>query len=550
MSILASYFRIDGLSLFIGASIIFFFVLTVIYSFPNRKDLRGSASYYASILLTLLCSLGAAIANQWLLFLLFWGALGLFLYLLINQGNRERTPATAAKTLIIVGGSDAFMILGVGLLHNITGSFGMANAPISIHSPAAMLAYLCLAVGALAKAGAMPFHSWVPDMAEDAPVAVTAFLLASLDKLLGIYLLFRLSTEMFELTPALQTLLMAIGSVTIVAAAMMALVQGDLKRLLGYSAVSQVGYMVLGIGTGNPVGIAGGIFHMLNHSIYESSLFMGGGAVEKSAGTTELDKLGGLAKTMPAAFGTFLVASLAISGVPPLNGFASKWMIYQGIIESIRTGHPLSIVWLAAAMFGSALTLAYFMKVVHAVFMGQPSVHMQRRKNQPLDAGFLMTAPAVALAFLCILFGIFAASIPLKMLIFPCLGFSVPFQGIWNSGLATALLVVAMAAGAILYWLGSISRTRQTAIFIGGETVEENPEMRVSGGEFYNTIEDLGGLKKAYKLAEERRLDPYDAGTAAAMSFTRVLQRLHHGVLPSYLAWCLLGATILLFLMR
>ena len=154
---------------------------------------------------------------------------------------------------------------------------------------------------------------------------------------------------------------------------MMALVQHDLKRLLGYHAVSQVGYMVLGIGTGSPVGIAGGLFHMLNHAIYKSCLFFGGGAVEKSAGTTDLENLGGLARSMPVTFGTFLVASLAISGVPPLNGFASKWMIYQGIIESARGGGHLWVLWLVAAMFGSALTLASFMKVVHAVFLGQPS---------------------------------------------------------------------------------------------------------------------------------------------------------------------------------
>src|SRR4030042_5389712 len=119
---------------------------------------------------------------------------------------------------------------------------------------------------------------------------------------------------------------------------MMSLIQHDLKRLLGYHAVSQVGYMVLGIGTGNPIGIAGGLFHMLNHAIYKSCLFLSGGSVEKKAGTTELDKLGGFAKIMPITFVTFVIASLAISGVPPFNGFASKWMIYQGIIEIGKNG--------------------------------------------------------------------------------------------------------------------------------------------------------------------------------------------------------------------
>ena len=112
----------------------------------------------------------------------------------------------------------------------------------------------------------MPFHTWVPDAAEDAPIPVVAFLPASLDKLLGIYFLARITLDMFVMDLGMNTFLMAIGSFTIVAAVMMALIQHDLKRLLGYHAVSQVGYMVLGIGTGNPIGIAGGLFHMLNRS--------------------------------------------------------------------------------------------------------------------------------------------------------------------------------------------------------------------------------------------------------------------------------------------
>lgn len=177
---------------------------------------------------------------------------------------------------------------------------------------------------------------------------------------------------------AMNTVLMITGSITIVAAVMMALIQHDLKKLLGYHAVSQVGYMVLGIGTGNPLGIAGGLFHMVNNAIYKSCLFLSGGAVEKRTGTTNLEKLGGFAKIMPISFVTFLIASLAISGVPPLNGFASKWLIYQGIIETVRNGGYLWVLWLVAAMFGSALTLASFMKLTHAVFLGQPSKAVNR----------------------------------------------------------------------------------------------------------------------------------------------------------------------------
>ena len=133
--------------------------------------------------------------------------------------------------------------------------------------------------------------------------------------------------NLFTISRPMSIFLMAIGSFTIVAAVMMALIQHDLKRLLGYHAVSQAGYMVLGIGTGSIIGIAGGLFHMLNNAIYKHGLFLSGGAVEKKVGTTDLGRLGGLSRFMPISFVTCLIASLAISGVPPFNGFFSKWMI-------------------------------------------------------------------------------------------------------------------------------------------------------------------------------------------------------------------------------
>ncbi len=141
-----------------------------------------------------------------------------------------------------------------------------------------------------------------------------AYLPASLDKLLGIYLLARISLHMFVLNEPLKFLLLIIGAVTIILAVMMALVQHNLKKLLAFHAVSQVGYMVMGIGTGVPIGIIGGLFHMLNHAIYKCCLFLGAGAVEKRTGTTELEELGGLAKSLPVPFISMVIAAFAISG--------------------------------------------------------------------------------------------------------------------------------------------------------------------------------------------------------------------------------------------
>lgn len=541
MILFKEYFQFDFLSIFVGGFVVFFSLLTILYSAGFMGKRKGLIKYYLYLLLTALASLGAVFANHLVVFIVFWGFLGLLLYLLINFGQKPNTSYTSKKTFIIVGGTDALMLLGIALIHRLTGTFMMNAMDITFDTNLDTIAYLCLAVGAFAKAGAMPFHTWVPDTAEDAPTPVTAFLPASLDKLLGIYFLTRISLDIFVMNKAMNTFLMIVGSFTIVAAVMMALIQHDLKRLLGYHAVSQVGYMVLGIGTGIPIGIAGGVFHMLNHAIYKSCLFLSGGAVEKRAGTTDLEKLGGFAKIMPITFITFLIASFAISGVPPFNGFVSKWMVYQGIIDTAKEGGGLWVVFIVAAMFGSALTLASFMKLIHAVFLGQPSQEL----GKPRETGITMLIPTVTLATLCVVFGVFAYRIPLKLLIFPSLDLDITFLGTWVANTATLLIIVGIVIGFVIYFLGTLAKTRQTNVFVGGESLEHYPDMRVSGTEFYNTIKEIGVLRAIYKMAEKKWFDIYDVGVAITFSFNKVLRYMHNGILPTYLAWCLLGMGIL-----
>lgn len=538
--------RFDNLSTFVATFVGIFSLLIILYSVGFMRNKAGLVRYYSYIILTFVASLGAVFSNNLVLFMVFWGILALTLYLLIGFGDRKRTAATAKKTFIIIGAADALMLLGLALVWRITGTLQMDSINISLETPLATWAYLCLAAGAFAKAGAMPLHTWVPDTAEDAPTPVTAYLPASLDKLLGIYFLVRISLGMFQMNAGMNTFLMAVGSFTIVAAVMMALVQHDLKRLLGYHAVSQVGYMLLGIGTGNPVGIAGALFHMLNNALYKSCLFLSCGAVEKRAGTTDLRKLGGFGKTMPFTFVAFLVASLAISGVPPFNGFASKWMVYQGVIEVGKNGGYLWIVWLVAALFGSALTLASFMKLTHAVFLGQPAQH----KRETKEVGFSMWAPPVVLATLCVIFGVFAFQIPIRRFIAPSVEGHIAYTGTWGATLATLLILVGIVIGVVIYLLAKVKTTqREVDAFIGGEVLEQHPDMRTSGVDFYDTIRDLPVLHGIYELAHRRAFDVYEWAKSFCAFFSKILRLVHTGVLTTYLLWMLLATVVLLFVL-
>lgn len=539
-SIQGDLLYVDGLSRFIVLGIGFFGALVALYSRRFMAYYREYRSYYAYVIWTIGFSILAALSNNIILLVVAWGFLGLTLYMLINAGG-ARAAGTAKKTFIIIGGSDSLMILGFALVWLITGDLNLSNIKITIDNSMAFWAFLLIAIGAFAKAGVMPFHTWVPETAEDAPIPVTAFLPASLDKLLGIYLLARLVLNVFILNSSTYALLMIIGAVTIIAAVMMALVQHDFKRLLGYHAVSQVGYMVLGIGTGNPVGIAGGLFHMLNNAVYKSGLFLGGGSVQYKTGKSDLDSLGGLSKFMPITFYSTLIAALSISGIPPFNGFFSKWMVYQGLIEKAESGGTLWVFCLVAAMFGSGLTLASFIKLIHAIFLGKTKEQGKKIK----EVSWQMWLPPAILAGLCIIFGVFAYIIPLKYFIVPALPEGLRFIGTWPSLKATLFLIIGLGIGLLIYLAGNLRSMRETSSYIGGEEVDA--DMRFSGTEFYKTIEELPLIRRLYLKAEDKVFDLYEQGKKFVFFFIGVFQYLHNGVLPTYLVWCLLGMMILLF---
>ncbi len=520
----------------------FFTFIVVLFSQKSAEGMERIGEYYGYLLITIGAAAGVLFATDFMTLLFFWGMLGIPLYLLV--GIKGNGGAAAKKTLIMVGGSDALMMIGIALIWVINGSLMIGAARLPLNNSFTIIAYLSLLAGAFAKAGVMPLHSWIPDASEVAPSEVMAFLPASLDKLLGIYLLARISIDVFPVMPnsMISILLMAIGSITILAAVMGALVQHDFKKLLSFHAISQVGYMVLGIGTGLPIGIAGGLFHMFNNAVYKSCLFLCQGSVAQATGETKIEKLGGLAAAMPVTFYVFLIAAFSISGIPPFNGFVSKWMIFQSLIELSKTS-PLWIIWLAAAMFGSAFTLASFVKLIHSVFLGSPTV----ATNKAREVNWQMWLPTVLLALLCVVFGVFAFSLPLKYLVFPATGW-ILMPGWWEPGLATGLLLLGLAAGALIYLAGRTGGVSVKPPYIGGELIEESAT-RVTGAEFYNTIREMPVIKHIYSAAEARFFDIYEILSGFSRGMSDILSWFHNGLLHTYLAWMLLGGIVIIWVL-
>lgn len=535
--------RIDNLSRLILMFISLFSILILLYSIVYMKGKR-IRNYYSWILITMGCSFGAVLADNLLLFLVFWGILGITLYKLI-QGNDEESSATAKKTLILIGASDSIMIIGIAIVWKITGTLNMSEISLSTGNALTVTAFLALLVGSFTKAGAFPFHTWVPDYAKDAPASSSAFLPASLDKLLGIYFLARIINGMFIPGEWMTLILLLTAVMTIITAVMMALFQHNYKKLLGYHAVSQVGYMILGMSLGSVIGIAAGLFHMVNHAIYKSGLFLSAGSIEHRTGLSDIDDLGGLSKAMPVTFIAALIFAMSISGIPPLNGFASKWMIYQAIIDfGGEPGIPnkLWVLWLGLAVFGSALTLASFIKFIGGIFLSRRRAELADVKEVPWS----MYIPVALLALFCIIMGVFATNQVVPKLFMPVTG-EFEFSGYWNSGLVSILVLVSIVAGIIIYLASNIKKFRISDSFTGGEKFHDLAGYPTP--EFYKTFMEFRFLSVLYRRAKEKWFDIYELSKEAVLWCSHRLSLAHTGVLSGYIIWIFAGLIIMLLIM-
>ena len=538
--------RVYHTSSFVTTAAAGFGLLVTLFSVPFMREKHGHGQHYLYMMLSLGLVNGAVFANSLLLMLFFWEGLLGTTYGMIAIGH-PGAYKTATKAFVISGITDLCMMMGVALVWTQAKTLTMTSVRLPLEG-ASSVAFVLLMIGAISKGGSMPYHSWIPAAAVDAPAPFMAFLPASIEKLLGIYFLSRISLDLFILTPEswVSTMMMTVGSITLIFAVMMALVQKDYKRLLSFHAISQVGYMILGIGTAVPVGIVGGLFHMINHAMYKSCLFLTGGAVEHQTGTTDLKALGGLGRVMPVTMTCFLVAAASISGMPPFNGFFSKELVYDGALER-------GTVFYLIAVAGSFLTAASFLKLGHAAFFGRRPEALEKAK----DPNGFMLVPMVTIAALCVVFGLWN-QLPIDNYIVPMLPHELlahadghHFSG-WPANPMLVGMTVAVILGAVVnHWFGT--------------------KLSGSGLHAADHIHHSPGLEWVYDRAERRWFDPYvlfmkgvDGFSWAAFKIDRAndwlfgasgrltllmsrgVRSAHTGNTSSYILWSLAAATLVI----
>lgn len=395
------YMVLDGLSILMLIIINLVGFLAALYSVNYMEKFTDKTKYYTLYLLMMAGMNGSVLSGDMFNLFVFLEVAAIASYALVAFGTEAEELEASFKYQVMGTVASGVILLAIALLYSHTGTLNMADTAriIALSGPNKLIYFVgCLfLVGFGLKAAIMPFHAWLPDAHPSAPAPISAMLSGVLIKAIGIYALVRILFNVIGLGATFSYALMVLASMSMLVGVLLAIGQWDFKRLLAYHSISQMGYVMLGIGLGTPLGILGGLFHLFNHAIFKSLLFLNSGSVVYSAGTRDLRKMGGLAETMPTTGKTSLFASMSIAGVPPFNGFWSKLII---IIACIQAGY---ITFGIIAVVASILTLASFLKVQKYGFFGQANKALDKIKEVPM----LMRASMVVLAILCLVTGLF-----------------------------------------------------------------------------------------------------------------------------------------------
>ena len=403
---------LDGLSCLLLLAISVVSAAAMLFSVRYMERYTAKSKYLSLFMLMVAGMNGVVLSGDIFNLYVFLEIASLASYALVGFGCEHEELEASFKYMVLGSIASVFVLFGVALVYGNTGSLNMAYISVAIAKSGLTtglgFALALFVAGFGLKAALVPFHAWLPDAHPSAPAPISAMLSGVLIKALGVYALARVIFNVFGVTVPMGWVLMVLGLLSMVAGAFLAIGQWDIKRLMAYSSISQLGYVVLGIGMGGVIlakdgnvawaslAILGGLFHLVNHAVYKSLLFLTSGSVEMSTGTRELKQMGGLAEKMPVTRTTATIASASIAGIPPFSGFWSKLILVIAAVQA-------SFYWVAAVIvFVSLCTLIMYLKVQRYAFLGELPENLQEIKE---NKGTMAVA-MVSLACLCVLMGL------------------------------------------------------------------------------------------------------------------------------------------------
>ena len=384
-------FLADGLAVFMAMVSSFLGAVIIIYSYGYIEHSDNQQEYYFMVVLFIGAMMGITLTTNLIFLYLFWEISAVCCWRLIGFFREKEYVRRADKAFLITGAGAFIMLAGFLMIYY---QYGTTDLTQLSGRPVSDLAVTLILFGILTKSATLPLHSWLAD-AGVAPTPATALLHAAVLVKIGLYAYARLFVVNFEINAVWHTVIPIIAAVSAILAAGAALAENDIKRIVAYSTVSQIGFIFFGLSVGGETAFAGALLYILMHAISKAGLFLCAGIVEHNCHTKDIRQLGGLYKTMPKTAISFFICAFSVMGVPPLGGFFSKDLVIEGAVEA---GHPI-----IAAVFvvGAVMTVLYLLRVFIKVFLGAP-----RMDHTPAEKSPTMVFSVVFLAILSIVSGL------------------------------------------------------------------------------------------------------------------------------------------------
>jgi multicomponent K+:H+ antiporter subunit A len=495
--------HVDGLSLIFAlmatgiGSVILLYCIGYMAAEPE-----GLTRFYTLMLVFIGGLVSLVFAANLLLTYVSWEIIGLCSYLLVGFWYKQSEATDGARKVLVMTHLAGYgLLVGILVLYVRSGTFLWTDPALSAAFSTGV--FVLMLVAAMAKSVIFPLHTWIPE-AMNAPTPVSALLHSACYVKAGVYLVARFYS-LATWHPAWHTLVLALGCATMIVGAIMALAQTDLKRLLAFSTISQLGYLITGLGLGTGLGLAAGLFYCLSHGLFKGTLFLCAGSVQHATGTRDMRRLGGMADRMPWTARVWLIAAASIVGVPLCNGFVAKWLLYDAALEAGQMA-VLAVAWLV-----SLFTAFYMLKATVGVFYGPmpKSLREQSIHESPPS----MRAGMGVLAAGCLLFGV-APQLLMQPLVMPAvraLGFGWPVSLTWlgvHTGSAGAfvtvgalLVLAALLIGWLIYRLArpAASSGDRVNVFAGGDPLPV-ADSAVGVADFADMAESA--LQPAYRISD------------------------------------------------
>ncbi len=376
----------DAMAIFMAMAATFVSFIIVLYSFGYIGHYPNQNEYYMMISLFIGAMLGLVYSTNLIAIYIFWEISALCCWRLIGFYRDDLAIKRANKAFIVTVLGALIMFVGFVGIYGQTGTFEL-TAMKGVALPAWIV--LLILFGILSKSATFPLHSWLPD-AGVAPSPVTSLLHAAVLVKIGVYAYARFFVLTFDIPDLFQTWVPTIAAVSALLSAGVALRENDIKRVVAYSTISQLAFILLGLSSGNEIGFVGGLLYILAHSIAKGGLFLCAGIVEHALHTKDMSKMGGLAKTMPFTAFAYILCAFSVMGIPPFSGFFAKYLVIDGIVTSGQIGLGFAFI------IGAVMTVMYLIRLFVKVFLG-PQVNPSVKEGSPIMVASVVTLGIVAL---------------------------------------------------------------------------------------------------------------------------------------------------------